>query len=154
MVPPIFSSSHTSLFFGSWGAYHIRDISSRRYVPLLIIERLGLSPGLTEAEVFDSPSRTARLAGAYYHFVSQGQQHIRYVPYILMQQTEHSYLHRKLTRRFERDHTLAVSLQGRMAYSKYLHVWAQDGSYITRRHADLLTAFNVSNLCLSQGTRC
>ncbi|KAK7012380.1 hypothetical protein R3P38DRAFT_3588120 [Favolaschia claudopus] len=28
----------------------------------------GLAPNLTEAEVFDSPSRTARLCSAYYHF--------------------------------------------------------------------------------------
>lgn len=52
-------------------------------------------------------------------------------------------LHSKLTRRFERHFTLSVSLEGRMAYSKYLHVWGQDRIYITRRHADLLTAFNV-----------
>lgn len=33
---------------------------------------IGLSPSLTEAEVFDSASRTARVVAAYYHFVSQG----------------------------------------------------------------------------------
>ncbi|KAF7349836.1 hypothetical protein MVEN_01284100 [Mycena venus] len=31
----------------------------------------GLSPNLTEAEVFDSPSRTARLCGAFYHFAKE-----------------------------------------------------------------------------------
>lgn len=36
-----------------------------------------------------------------------------------------------------------------MAYSKYLHVWAQDRTYITDRHATLLTAFNVPVLFMT-----
>jgi hypothetical protein len=31
----------------------------------------GLSPNLTEAEVFDSASRTARLCSAFYHFAKE-----------------------------------------------------------------------------------
>lgn len=31
----------------------------------------GLAPNLTEAEVFDSPSRTARLCAAYFHLAQQ-----------------------------------------------------------------------------------
>ncbi|KAK6971267.1 hypothetical protein R3P38DRAFT_2587381 [Favolaschia claudopus] len=82
----------------------------------------GLAPNLTEAEVFDSPSRTARLCAAYYHFAKEA--HTTLWP---------------LVKRFLVGFVICVDEKDRLLYSERLHVHGKDRSYVTARFRDLLS---------------
>lgn len=43
---------------------------------IIVISLTGLRADLTEAEVFDNPSRTARLVLAFFHIAQQGKDEI------------------------------------------------------------------------------
>ncbi|KAJ7099989.1 hypothetical protein B0H15DRAFT_927592 [Mycena belliarum] len=93
----------------------------------------GLSPNLTEAEVFDSPSRTARLCAAFYHFGKEA--HTTLWP---------------LVQRFLQDYVICVRPEHRLLYSERLHVWGKDRSYVTERFHDLMTRFEAA--CAERST--
>ncbi|KAJ7780495.1 hypothetical protein B0H14DRAFT_3164134 [Mycena olivaceomarginata] len=86
----------------------------------------GLSPNLTEAEVFDSASRTARLCAAFFHFGKEA----------------HTTLW-TLVKRFLVDYVICVRPNHRLLYSDRLHVYGKDRSYVTTRFNKLLTDFEV-----------
>ncbi|KAF9473611.1 hypothetical protein BDN70DRAFT_937309 [Pholiota conissans] len=81
----------------------------------------GLSPFLTEEEVFDSPSRTARLCCAFYSFAA--------VTYNGLW---------KLTKQHMYGYFVAISVEDRLKYSNFLHVWGKDRTFISERHYKLL----------------
>lgn len=70
---------NSSEIFAGAGVYTISELwhmagkcqCSRLVKAAFSFQISGLSPNLTEAEVFDSPSRTARLCGAFYHFAKE-----------------------------------------------------------------------------------
>ncbi|KAJ7438872.1 hypothetical protein FB451DRAFT_1378109 [Mycena latifolia] len=95
------------------------------YVTAEIWHMAGLSPNLTEAEVFDSPSRTARLSAAFFHLAKEA--HTTLWP---------------LVRRFLVDYVICVRDEDRLLYSKRLHVYGQDRTYVTERFQGLLAKFN------------
>ncbi|KAK7036928.1 hypothetical protein R3P38DRAFT_3480764 [Favolaschia claudopus] len=82
----------------------------------------GLAPNLTEAEVFDSPSRTARLCAAYYHFGKEA--HTTLWP---------------LVKRFLVGFVICVSEEDRLLYSDRLNVHGKDRSYVSARFHELLS---------------
>ncbi|KAK7001158.1 hypothetical protein R3P38DRAFT_3612701, partial [Favolaschia claudopus] len=82
----------------------------------------GLAPNLTEAEVFDSPSRTARLCSAYYHFGKEA--HTTLWP---------------LVKRFLVGFVICVSEEDRLLYSDRLNVHGKDRSYVSARFHELLS---------------
>jgi len=55
------------------------SIYSNRFIFACFLAYSGLSPFLTEAEVFDSASRTARLCAAFYHFAALAHSEVWYV---------------------------------------------------------------------------
>ncbi|KAJ7886938.1 hypothetical protein B0H13DRAFT_1889078 [Mycena leptocephala] len=73
----------------------------------------GLSPYLTEAEVFDSPSQTARLCGAFYHFAKKAHT------------------------------TLWTVVQRFLVDIERLHVYGKECSYVSARLHGLLVNFKV-----------
>ncbi|KAJ7444728.1 hypothetical protein FB451DRAFT_1149189 [Mycena latifolia] len=95
------------------------------YVTAEIWHMAGLSPNLTEAEVFDSPSRTARLSAAFFHLAKEA--HTTLWP---------------LVRRFLVDYVICVRDKDRLLYSKRLYVYGQDRTYVTERFQGLLAKFN------------
>ncbi|KAJ7877256.1 hypothetical protein B0H14DRAFT_3130249 [Mycena olivaceomarginata] len=68
----------------------------------------GLSPNLTEAEVFDSASRTARLCSAFYHFAKEA--HTTLWP---------------LVKRCLVGYVICVSEEDRLLYGNRLHVYGK-----------------------------
>ncbi|KAF7345871.1 hypothetical protein MVEN_01609100 [Mycena venus] len=86
----------------------------------------GLSPNLTEAEVFDSPSRTARLCGAFYHFAKEA----------------HTTLW-TLVQRFLVDYVICVRKENRLLYSERLQVYGKERSYVSARFHGLLVNFKA-----------
>ncbi|KAJ7897860.1 hypothetical protein B0H14DRAFT_3424727 [Mycena olivaceomarginata] len=72
----------------------------------------GLSPNLTEAEVFDSGSRT----GSHWAIMT-------------------------LVKRFLVDYVICVREEHRLLYSDRLHVYGKDRAYVTSRFSELLTEF-------------
>ncbi|KAF8076957.1 hypothetical protein FPV67DRAFT_440258 [Lyophyllum atratum] len=91
--------------------------------------RAGLSPSLTEAEVFDSASRTARLCAAYYSFVHDAI-------------ADDSLW--TLVKRHMVNYTIAVHTEDRMKYADTLYVWAKDRCSFTTRFHNLLKKFKSS----------
>jgi hypothetical protein len=55
------------------------SITRIRYQGALIVKCSGLSPFLSETEVFDNPSRTARLCAAFYSFAKRSHEDMWYV---------------------------------------------------------------------------
>ncbi|KAJ7468853.1 hypothetical protein B0H11DRAFT_2045141 [Mycena galericulata] len=86
----------------------------------------GLSPNLTEAEVFDSASRTARLCAAFFHLAKEA----------------HTTLW-TFVQRFLVDYVICVREEHRLLYSDRLHVYGKDRAYVTARFNALLTDFKV-----------
>ncbi|KAK6984366.1 hypothetical protein R3P38DRAFT_3292361 [Favolaschia claudopus] len=93
----------------------------------------GLSPQLTEAEVFDNPSRTARVGLSY-----------------------RTYLHESetgppdLIRPAIKDGLLAPTQQQRLGYINWLHVYAKDRSKIPARMAELVDDYVEKTAALSK----
>ncbi|KAJ7637920.1 hypothetical protein DFH06DRAFT_1053934, partial [Mycena polygramma] len=107
--------SNTDIFAGA-GVYTIAEIW----------HMAGLSPNLTEAEVFDSPSRTARLCAAYFHF---GQE-------------AHTTLW-SFVKRFLVGYAICVRDEHRLLYGERLHVYGKDRAYVTARFSALLSKFKL-----------
>ncbi|KAJ7032300.1 hypothetical protein C8F04DRAFT_1359135 [Mycena alexandri] len=103
----------TEIFSGA-GAYTLPEIW----------HMAGLSPNLTEAEVFDSPSRVGRLCGAYYHLGKEV--HTTLWPFV---------------QRFLVDYVICVRDEHRRLYSDRLHVYGKDRAYVTSRFSELLVDF-------------
>ncbi|KAJ7883198.1 hypothetical protein B0H14DRAFT_3128672 [Mycena olivaceomarginata] len=82
----------------------------------------GLLPNLTEAEVFNSASRTARLCSAFYHFAKEA--HTTLWP---------------LVKRCLVGYMICVSEEDRLLYGNRLHVYGKDRSQTTNRFHDLLS---------------
>ncbi|GLB43862.1 hypothetical protein LshimejAT787_1500460 [Lyophyllum shimeji] len=90
--------------------------------------RAGLSPSLTEAEVFDSASRTARLCAAYYSFVYDAV-------------ADNSLW--TLVKRHRENYTIAVHTEDRTKYAESLYVWGKDRCSFTARFNNLLKQFKM-----------
>ncbi|KAJ6611852.1 hypothetical protein B0H10DRAFT_1952741 [Mycena sp. CBHHK59/15] len=84
----------------------------------------GLSPNLTEAEVFDSPSRTAWLSCAFFHFGKEA----------------HTTLW-SLVKRFLVGYVICVHEEHHLLYSDRLHVYGKDCAYVTTHFNNLLSDF-------------
>ncbi|KAK7014556.1 hypothetical protein R3P38DRAFT_3000764, partial [Favolaschia claudopus] len=91
----------------------------------------GLSPQLTEAEVFDNPSRTARVA--YRTYLHESETGLR-----------------DLIRPAIKDGLLAPTQQQRLAYINWLHVYAKDRSKIPARMAELVDDYVEKTAALSK----
>ncbi|THH12990.1 hypothetical protein EW146_g7184 [Bondarzewia mesenterica] len=92
----------------------------------------GISPLLQEREVFDCPSRCARLCEALYAFAAVSDDEIW----------------PKLVKPCIRNGLLAPTVEDRLKYIQYLHVYAKDGSRISERMADLVMRYynHLNNL--------
>ncbi|KAF8181012.1 hypothetical protein K438DRAFT_2170629 [Mycena galopus ATCC 62051] len=99
---------------------------SQQTVQGIIVAYGCLSPNLTEAEVFDSPSRTARLCNAFYHLGKEA----------------HTTLW-ALVKRFLVGYVICVRGESRLLYSDRLHVYGKDRSYTTVCFHDLLLDFKA-----------
>ncbi|KAG6848988.1 hypothetical protein H0H93_012193 [Arthromyces matolae] len=99
-----------------------------------IFHRAGLSPSLTEAELFDSASRTARLVAAFYSFVHRGQVDDK---------------NWTLVRRHMVGYTIAVTVDDRLKYSNTLSVYGKQRAYLTPRFISLLQRFEASSMAMS-----
>ncbi|KAF8907003.1 hypothetical protein CPB84DRAFT_1769209 [Gymnopilus junonius] len=106
--------SETEIFCGA-GVYTIQEV----------FHRAGLSPNLTEHEIFDNPSRTARLVAAFYEFCLNARQ--RTWPFI------RPFLHGFLR---------ACRREDRALYSNELLVYGKDRANHSTRFKDLLKMFN------------
>ncbi|KAF8152979.1 hypothetical protein B0H34DRAFT_677203 [Crassisporium funariophilum] len=95
----------------------------------------GLSPFLTERELFDSPSRTARFCEAFWTFAHRS--HID-LPQLLKQCTI--------------DGILAPTKEQRLTYKDWLHVYAKDRVRTSPRLAILIDEYKLqlSNLAASE----
>ncbi|KAF8137907.1 hypothetical protein K438DRAFT_1947086 [Mycena galopus ATCC 62051] len=91
------------------------------YTVIEIFFLAGLSPFLTEAELFNNPSRVARLCGGYFEFLHKS----------------HTSLW-KLLRPAMKDGYLAPTTQHRLGYIDWLHVYAKDRCKIPYRMAKLV----------------
>ncbi|KAF8987634.1 hypothetical protein BDZ89DRAFT_1152618 [Hymenopellis radicata] len=92
----------------------------------------GLSPFLTEAEIFDCPSRFARLCEAYYTFAA----------------TAHEGIWDFIRPHVKDNHFLAVRNEDRLRYQDWLHVHAKSRVWMSERMSTLLkrhTAVMKSN---------
>ncbi|KAF5334701.1 hypothetical protein D9758_017248 [Tetrapyrgos nigripes] len=96
------------------------------YVGLETFVMAGISPFLTEAEVFDCPSRTARLCLAYWEFVNMS-----YSP----------ELWEKLLRPAIHRGVLAPTVKQRKNYADWLVVYGKDRIKCTFREASLIDKY-------------
>ncbi|KAF8168972.1 hypothetical protein K438DRAFT_242206 [Mycena galopus ATCC 62051] len=81
----------------------------------------GLSPLLTEAEVFLNPSRTARFAGAYLEFLNRSRTGLK-----------------ALLKPAIKNSHLAPTVEQRLKYQDWLHVYAKDRARVPLRMAALV----------------
>ncbi|KDR65504.1 hypothetical protein GALMADRAFT_148649 [Galerina marginata CBS 339.88] len=85
----------------------------------------GVSPTISEEDLFDSPSMTARLLAAYYEFARVGHFEL----WALVQRHMYGYV-------------TAVSTKDRLHYAEFLRVWGKDRTFISERQSRLLDARN------------
>ncbi|KAF8974289.1 hypothetical protein BDZ97DRAFT_2052948 [Flammula alnicola] len=104
---------HTDIFCGA-GVYTIQEV----------FHRAGLSPNLVEFEIFDCPSRTARLVAAYYHFCLQ----VRKTAWLFIKQFLCGFL-------------CACRREDRALYAQELAVYGKDRTNHSVRFKRLLTQF-------------
>lgn len=107
---------------------------------------LGLAPNITEREVFDNPSRTARLVAAYYDYTHNMRQTMWYVsssssPSAPLQ-VSCEYL-RNFVKPFLHGFLLACSHKDRILYSNHLMVHGKKRTNISQCSKDLLFEFEV-----------
>ncbi|KAJ7227608.1 hypothetical protein B0H12DRAFT_1148918, partial [Mycena haematopus] len=96
------------------------------YTVIEIFFLTGISPLLTEAEVFSNPSRVARLCGAYIEYQHKSRTGLQ-----------------QLLRPAMRDGYLAPTQRQRLGYIDWLHVYAKDRSKIPVRMAELVDDYVV-----------
>ncbi|KAK6977822.1 hypothetical protein R3P38DRAFT_2666075 [Favolaschia claudopus] len=94
------------------------------YTVIEIFFLAGLSPFLTEAELFDCPSRTARFGGGYVTFLDKSEKDLH-----------------KLIQPAMLDGYLAPTKQQRLGYINWLHVYAKDRCKIPVRMAELVDEY-------------
>ncbi|KAJ7884555.1 hypothetical protein B0H14DRAFT_2700354, partial [Mycena olivaceomarginata] len=99
------------------------------YTVLEIFFLAGLSPFLTEAEVFTNPSRVARFCGGYFEFLHKSRTDLW-----------------KLLRPAMKDSYLAPTIQQRLGYIDWLHVYAKDRCKIPVRMAALVDDYTPTFL--------
>ncbi|KAJ7694023.1 hypothetical protein B0H14DRAFT_3175162 [Mycena olivaceomarginata] len=97
------------------------------YTVVEIFFLAGLSPFLTEAEVFTNPSRVARFCGGYFEFLHKSRTDLW-----------------KLLRPAMKDGYLAPTIQQRLGYIDWLHVYAKDRCKIPVRMAALVDDYTKS----------
>ncbi|KAJ7183593.1 hypothetical protein C8R46DRAFT_843602, partial [Mycena filopes] len=95
------------------------------YTVVEIFFLAGLSPFLTEAELFDIPSRVARFCGGYLEFLHRSRTGLW-----------------KLLRPALKDGYLAPTIPQRLEYLKWLHVYAKDRCTIPVRMAELVDRYH------------
>ncbi|KAJ7165143.1 hypothetical protein C8R46DRAFT_1098269 [Mycena filopes] len=91
------------------------------YTVVEIFFLAGLSPILTEFEVFNNPSRVARFCGGYFEFLHRSRTGLR-----------------GLLRPAMKDGYLAPTMQHRIRYLDWLHVYAKDRCRIPVRMTQLV----------------
>ncbi|KAK6989028.1 hypothetical protein R3P38DRAFT_2572275 [Favolaschia claudopus] len=94
------------------------------YTVIEIFFLAGLSPFLTESELFDCPSRTARFGGGYVTFLDKSEKDLH-----------------KLIQPPMLDGYLAPTEQQRLGYINWLHVYAKDRCKIPLRMAELVDEY-------------
>ncbi|KAF8179456.1 hypothetical protein BJ912DRAFT_929655 [Pholiota molesta] len=87
----------------------------------------GISPFLTEAEVFECPSRTARLCEAFYSYAYHSKENLM-----------------PLLKAAMVDDILAPSIPQRLKYIHWLHVYAKDTTSIPVRMSILIDAYDLA----------
>lgn len=109
----------------------------------------GISPFLTEQEVFDSASRCARLANAFWQFAHDAQDLYAYVfcpVSISLIPLTYNYNRRDVIRRCMVEDVLAPNSDQRGLYSKYLNVFKKQIINVTARMAQTIDTFGVCRL--------
>ncbi|KAI9058750.1 hypothetical protein FKP32DRAFT_1680469 [Trametes sanguinea] len=108
---PAFLAIHQADVFGGLGNYTLSEV----------FHRAGLQISLTERELFDNASRTARLCLAYREFAL----HAEHVLWPSMKRFLHGF-------------KLAVERSHRLLYGKSLKVYGKEWTCVTARHGALL----------------
>ncbi|KAL7279559.1 hypothetical protein ACG7TL_005958 [Trametes sanguinea] len=108
---PAFLSIHQADIFGGLGNYTLSEV----------FHRAGLRISLTERELFDNASRTARLCLAYREFALHAER--------LLWPSMKRFLH---------GFKLAVERSHRLLYGKSLKVYGKEWTCVTARHGALL----------------
>ncbi|KAF8176895.1 hypothetical protein K438DRAFT_1846331 [Mycena galopus ATCC 62051] len=91
------------------------------YTVVEIFFLAGLSPFLTEAEVFSNPSRVARFCSGYFEFLHKSETDLW-----------------KLLRPAMKDGYLAPTIKQRLGYIDWLHIYAKDRCKVPARMAVLI----------------
>ncbi|KJA23352.1 hypothetical protein HYPSUDRAFT_54344 [Hypholoma sublateritium FD-334 SS-4] len=91
------------------------------YTVCEIFHLAGLSPSLSEEQLFDTPSRIARLCAAYYQFAH----------------TAHNEIWQFVCKYME-GYVVATKTADRKEYAAFLHVWGKNRTFISKRHGRLL----------------
>ncbi|KAJ3001525.1 hypothetical protein NUW54_g6367 [Trametes sanguinea] len=130
---PAFLAIHNADVFPGLGNYTLSEVFHRAgkdpsgsYTSLLLIECpfskfQGLRLSLTEQEVFDNASRTARLCAAYREFALHTEKALW--PFM---------------KRFLHGFKLVVERSDRLLYSKSLKVYGKEWAFVSARHGTLL----------------
>jgi len=114
------------------------------YSVFLTSDFVGVSPFLTEAEVFDSPSRTACLCEALWNYTFKSHTELESVSFSYCVEGHLiSDLNRSLLRPCIVDGILAPTTVQRLGYKKWLHIYAKDRVMLTPRMANLRDAYEV-----------
>ncbi|KAF8162677.1 hypothetical protein B0H34DRAFT_692522 [Crassisporium funariophilum] len=107
----------SSIFYGA-GVYTTQEI----------FHKAGLSPNITEREVFDCPSQTARLVAAWYDLAAD------------IYESLWSFM-----KPFLRGFKIACHRTDRLRYAECLSVYRKDRTNLSLRFKEQLNAFKVSN---------
>jgi hypothetical protein len=113
---------------------------------LNLILNSGLSPLLTEAEVFLNPSRTARFAGAYLEFLNRSRTGLKYaIPFPIFDLSDIDPISpRALLKPAIKNGYLAPTIEQRLKYQDWLHIYAKDRARLPPRMVALVDLYLVS----------
>ncbi|PPQ81900.1 hypothetical protein CVT26_003956 [Gymnopilus dilepis] len=100
------------------------------YTATEIFHLAGICPTISEGELFDSPSRFARLCAAYYEFARAGHFEV----WDFVQQHMQEYV-------------VAATVDDRKKYAEFLHVYGKDRTYLSTRQCQLLDIRNRMSKC-------
>lgn len=106
----------------------------------------GVSPFLREFEVFDNPSRTARICEAFWAYKHKSVTDLPLALFLFLynlMQLKPSFFRSSLLRPCLRDGVLAPTQNQRLNYGHWLHVYAKEMSAITPRMAGLVDLYAV-----------